>query len=63
MVEADAYCIDVINQSTAVQRALRKVDELMFDHHLRTCASEHMKAGRIDRATKEILSIFKRRRA
>ena len=60
MVEEDAYCIDIINQSTAVQQALRKVDFLILDRHLRSCAVKHMKAGRADLATKEILSVFKR---
>lgn len=60
MVEEDAYCVDVIHQSSAVQQALHKVDELLLDHHLRTCVAKHMKAGEIDKATKEILSIFKR---
>ena len=59
MVEEDAYCVDVIHQSSAVQQALRKVDELLLDHHLRTCVAKHMKAGETDRATKEILSVFK----
>lgn len=60
MVEEDAYCVDVIHQSSAVQQALRKVDELVLEHHLRTCVVKHMKAGETDRATREILSVFHR---
>ena len=31
MVDDDAYCIDVVNQVLAVQRALKKVSGLMLD--------------------------------
>lgn len=62
MVEDDAYCIDIINQSKAVQHALQKVDELILEHHLKTCAVDHMRKGRTEAATREILSVFKRHR-
>ncbi len=60
MVKDDAYCIDILNQSKAVQQALRKVDELVLDRHLRSCAVQYMKQGKTDLATKEILSVFRR---
>lgn len=59
MIEDDAYCIDIINQSKAVQRALAKVDELILEHHLRTCATKHIRRGKTDLATREIMSVFK----
>ena len=31
MVEENAYCVDVVNQILAVQRALRKVSGLVLD--------------------------------
>lgn len=37
MLASDDYCIDVIHQSQAVQAALRKVDELILENHLKTC--------------------------
>ena len=39
MVEEDQYCIDIVNQIGAVQRALSKVNELVLDRHLHTCAT------------------------
>jgi DNA-binding FrmR family transcriptional regulator len=39
MVEKNEYCIDVIRQSIAVQRALDKVNELMLRNHLETCVT------------------------
>ncbi len=60
MVEDDTYCIDILNQSKAVQQALRKVDELVLDRHLRSCAVKHIKQGKTDTAVNEIMSVFKR---
>lgn len=60
MAEDGAYCIDILNQSKAIQQALRKVDELLLDRHLRSCAIKHMKQGKTDTAVNEIMSVFKR---
>ncbi len=60
MVEEGAYCMDILNQSTAVQHALQKVDELILDRHLRSCAVKQMKQGKTEQATREILTVFRR---
>lgn len=60
MADEGAYCIDILNQSKAIQQALRKVDELLLDRHLRSCAVKHMKEGKTDTAVNEIMSVFKR---
>ena len=39
MVEDDAYCIDVVNQILAIQRALKKVSSLVLDQHLHHCVT------------------------
>ena len=39
MVDEDAYCVDVIKQILAVQRALDKVSAIVLDGHLRTCVT------------------------
>ena len=38
MVESDQYCVDILNQIVAVQRALDKVNSRVLDRHLHTCA-------------------------
>lgn len=40
MVDDGAYCIDVVNQITAIQRALKKVSGIMLDGHLRSCVTD-----------------------
>ena len=43
MVEEGAYCIDVVNQILAVQRALKKVSGLVLDQHLHSCVTDAMR--------------------
>ena len=40
MVDEDAYCMDVLNQIVAVERALKKVSGLVLDRHLHHCVTE-----------------------
>ena len=39
MVEEGAYCVDVVNQILAIQRALKKVSGLVLDDHLHSCVT------------------------
>ncbi|MDO8504206.1 MAG: metal-sensitive transcriptional regulator [bacterium] len=61
MVEEDKYCIDVLQQSLAVENALKKVDALILDQHLRKCVTDAMKkgSGRREKSIKELLKIYK----
>ncbi len=60
MVEAQEYCIDVIHQNQAVQKALGETDGVILENHLKTCASEAIQEGKGDEAVKEIMEVFKR---
>ncbi len=60
MFEEDKYCIDVLHQSQAVQSALKEVDTLVLENHLKTCASDAIKKGNSIEAIKEIIEVFKR---
>jgi CsoR family transcriptional regulator, copper-sensing transcriptional repressor len=39
MVEADAYCIDILTQVTAASNALKKVAVRLLDDHIRHCVA------------------------
>jgi DNA-binding FrmR family transcriptional regulator len=43
MVEEGTYCIDIVNQIVAVQRALKKVSGLVLDQHLHSCVTDAMR--------------------
>lgn len=54
MVEDGAYCVDVVNQIVAVQRALKKVSTLVLDRHLHSCVT-HAIRGSDDAAKERVL--------
>jgi DNA-binding FrmR family transcriptional regulator len=61
MVDQDAYCIDIIKQNLAVQRALEKVNSLILERHLQTCVTTAIRgedANERERVIEEILSVF-----
>ncbi len=61
MVEADRYCVDILKQTKAVQRALSKVDALILDNHLRTCVTRAMRSQdneERDRVVEELLDVY-----
>jgi len=61
MVEEDAYCIDVIKQSIAVQRALEKVNGIILENHLQTCVTTAIRgeeAEERERVIGELLDVF-----
>lgn len=62
MVEEDAYCIDILHQSQAVQSALQKLDEVIMEYHLTGCVADAIKKGNDSKAVSEIMSVFKKRK-
>lgn len=60
MLEEGEYCIDVIHQSRAVQKALSEADNLVLENHLKTCAADAISSGRKDEAIAEVMNVFKR---
>ncbi|OIO33228.1 MAG: hypothetical protein COZ49_01960 [Candidatus Yonathbacteria bacterium CG_4_10_14_3_um_filter_47_65] len=59
MIEEDAYCVDIITQTSAVRQALSSIEDVMLENHLSTHVVEQMKNGDHKRATGEILSVYK----
>lgn len=59
MIAKDSYCVDVVLQSLAVQKALKALDMEIIQNHLKTCAIEQIREGKEDRAVKELLEIYK----
>lgn len=61
MVEGDEYCIDVVHQLLAVQSALKKIDEIILENHLKTCVADSIKKGKSDEAIKEVMEVLKKK--
>lgn len=61
MVESGEYCIDIVHQIIAVQRALQKVNGMVLDRHLRTCVTTALRGddpNERERVIGEILDVF-----
>lgn len=61
MVEEDAYCIEIMNQNLAVQRALERVNTLILERHLQTCVTTAIQGDdpvERERVIEEIMSVF-----
>ncbi|MDM8514659.1 metal-sensitive transcriptional regulator [Desulfobacterales bacterium HSG16] len=46
MVEDEKYCIDIINQITAAERALNGVAKIVMKRHVESCVKEAILDGR-----------------
>jgi len=45
MVEAEAYCPDLMKQVAAAQASLERVNRILLQNHLETCVTEAIRAG------------------
>lgn len=50
-IESEAYCMDILTQSLAIQKSLGSLNKLILENHLRTCA--HDKLNSLDETVKE----------
>ena len=63
MVEADAYCVDILLQVSAVQGALEQVEKLLLGRHIESCVTDAIRSGsKSERQQKidELLDVFAR---
>jgi DNA-binding FrmR family transcriptional regulator len=61
MVDADAYCPEILAQALAVQRAIDWFSLELLEHHLDTCFVAAVRGGSQqdrERALREILNLF-----
>jgi DNA-binding FrmR family transcriptional regulator len=58
MITEEVYCVDIIHQSMAVQKALKKLDMEIMAEHLRTCVADQMKNGEEEKSISELLKLY-----
>lgn len=58
MLEKNTYCVDVVHQSRAVQKALKNLDLLIIESHLKGCVVHQIKNGKEKQTTEELLKLF-----
>ncbi len=60
MVESDEYCLDIIHQSQAIQKALKEADHITLENHLNTCVIDQIKKGKTKNSIEEIMKVVKK---
>lgn len=61
MVESDTYCIDIIKQTQAIQRALEKFNSMVLANHLNSCVTTAIQGddpAERERVMRELLQVF-----
>jgi DNA-binding FrmR family transcriptional regulator len=61
MVEEDAYCIDILKQTQAIQRALDKFNSIILENHLNGCVTTAIRGEQPEereRVVHELLQVF-----
>ncbi|MEK7185552.1 MAG: metal-sensitive transcriptional regulator [Patescibacteria group bacterium] len=62
MLAKNAYCIDVITQTSAVKQALSGIEDALMENHLSTCVVHQMQKGKQSKAVGEILKVYRLKR-
>lgn len=62
LVEGEKYCIDILQQSLAVQAALRAVDHVILKGHLQEHVSQAMKGKDKNKSIQEVMDVFDKAR-
>lgn len=58
MVQDETYCVDVLKQAYAVERALKRFESELLKGHLSSCVPNGFKEGRNDEMIDELSELF-----
>ncbi len=61
MIDEDAYCIDIIKQTQAIQKAIDKLNALILEQHLGSCVTTAIRSNKPkerERVIKELMDVF-----
>jgi len=62
MVNDEAYCMDILKQVKAVQKALDRVAAITLENHLNTCVTTAIRSkdkAEKERVVDEVMDVFK----
>ena len=59
MVEEERYCVDILNQVSAVQSALNSFNKELLANHIHSCVVEDIRSGK-DGAVDELCETIKK---
>lgn len=59
MVEEERYCVDILNQVSAIQSALNGFNKVLLSNHIHTCVVEDIREGN-EQAVDELCETLKK---
>lgn len=59
MVQEDAYCIDILTQSAAVNAALNSFNKQLLAEHIKTCVTNDIREGK-DETVDELVATLQK---
>lgn len=57
-IENDAYCMDILTQSLAIQKSLASLNKMVLENHLRTHVADMMTHGDTEKAVTELTQLY-----
>ncbi len=63
MVEADAYCVDILTQISAVNGAMDRVGQILLSNHIEHCVTDALRSDDDERRSEtieELMDVFAR---
>jgi len=60
MVEDGVYCIDVLQQTSAVKSAIKKAEEILLVNHINHCVVKAINTNGKDKAIEELAQVFRK---
>lgn len=54
MIENEAYCMDILTQSLAIQKSLASLNKLILENHLRTHVTQMLSSGDASQKSKAV---------
>jgi DNA-binding FrmR family transcriptional regulator len=55
MIEDDRYCIDIVNQLSAIQAAAREVSLQLLEDHVRHCVADAVREDNAEPKVRELI--------
>lgn len=59
MIEKDAYCTDILVQSSAVNAAINAFNKVLLENHIRNCVAEGIREGKDETIDELVATLHK----
>lgn len=60
MVDSGVYCIDVLQQTSAVKNSIKKAEEILLTNHISHCVVNAINSNGKEKAIEELAQVFRK---